>query len=97
MKVMHCPTSEPVANPAAGATGWAYGDWAYEGGTGSHRDHRTEVADHADVRDTRFGVKRAVVEGALDPVREAGLLAEDIADQALEQLQILRGRPPAVA
>ena len=65
-----------------------------EGAAGRHGDHRTEVADHADVGDARSVVEMAVVVGALDAVREARRLAEHLAGEAVEQLFGLR--PAAV-
>ncbi len=65
-----------------------------EGAAGRHRDHRPQVADHADVADAGRGLEVAVVERALDAVREAVPRAEELAGQPVEQLGRLR--PPAV-
>jgi len=61
---------------------------------GRHRDHRAEVADHADVQDAVLGREPAVVVRALDPLREAALSTQHLTGEPAEQLGRLR--PPPV-
>ena len=51
-----------------------------------HRDHRAEVADHAEVTDAVGGIEVAVMERALDAARKAVVAAEELADQAVEHV-----------
>ncbi len=57
-----------------------------EGGARRHRDHGAQVADHADVTDTGLGRQVAIVERALDTVREAFGAAQELAAQPVQQL-----------
>ena len=66
-----------------------------EGGAGRHRDHRAEVADHADVADAVFGVEVTIVERTFDAGRKTVGAAEQLAGQAVEQ--VFRLGPQAVA
>ena len=61
---------------------------------GGDRDHRAQVADHADVGDAGRRVEVAVVEGALHALREAVGPAHELAGEAVEQ--VLGVGPPAV-
>ena len=57
-----------------------------EGAAGGHRDHGAQVADHADVQDALLGRQIAVVERALDALREPLALAEELAGEAVQQV-----------
>ena len=66
-----------------------------EGAAGRHRDHRPQVADHADLADSLRRLEIAVVERPLDSVREAVATAQQLAAEPVEQ--VLGLGPAAVA